>query len=76
MAIGSDYLADPEVVIPIERNAMEKTTLKALTDYFNEGDGKRPLKDWSDEIKALSPAEKLELATGVCAVTGWTLKAA
>ena len=76
MAPGPHHLANSEVAIPIERHAMEKTTLKALTDYFNEGDGKRPLKDWSEEIKALSPAEKLELATGVCAVTGWTLKAA
>lgn len=46
------------------------TTLKALTDYFNQGDGKRPMKAWSEEIKALSPAEKLELATGAAEQLG------
>ena len=51
-----------------------KSTLKALTDYFNEGDGKRPLKEWAEEVKALSPDEKAELAKGVCAVKGWALK--
>lgn len=34
---------------------------------------KRPTQDWVKELKALSPAEKLELARGVCAITGDTL---
>lgn len=46
------------------------STLKALTDYFNQGDGKRPMKAWSDEIKALSPAEKQELAAGAAEALG------
>lgn len=49
-----------------------KSILKTLTDYFNVGDGKRPLKEWSEEIKALSPDEKKELAEGVCLITGDT----
>jgi len=53
---------------------MEKSVLKHLTDYFNVGDGKRPLTEWAKEVKALSPAEKLELAQGVCAITGDTIK--
>lgn len=52
----------------------EKTVLKTLTDYFNEGEGKRPLKDWSEEVKALSSDGKRELAEGVAAITGDTLK--
>jgi hypothetical protein len=40
------------------------TALKALIDYFNEGAGKRPMKDWAAEVKALTPAEKQELAAG------------
>jgi hypothetical protein len=50
-----------------------KTVLKAISDYFNQGDGKRPLSDFSKEIKALSPEEKAELAQGACDVMGWTL---
>lgn len=52
----------------------ELTALKILTNYFNVGDGKRPLKDWSEEIKALSDPEKKDLTVGVCAITGDTLK--
>jgi len=50
-----------------------KSPLKLLTDYFNVGDGKRPLADWAKEVRALSDAEKLELATGVAAITGDTV---
>ncbi len=49
------------------------TVTRALTSYFNEGEGKRATKEWADELKALSPAEKMELATGVCTITGQTL---
>lgn len=51
-----------------------KTPLKILTDFFNVGDGKRPLKDWAAEVKALSQAEKDELIAGVTAATGWVVK--
>jgi hypothetical protein len=53
---------------------MEKTILKTLTDFFNVGDGKRPLADWAKEVRALSDAEKRELAEGVSAITGDGLK--
>lgn len=49
------------------------TVLKALAGYFNTGDGKKSLKEFSEEIKALSTEEKRELAEGVCAITGDTL---
>ena len=50
-----------------------KSVLKTLTDYFNTGAGKRSMKDWAAEIKALSAQEKLELARGVAEITGDTL---
>jgi len=53
---------------------MDKTTVAALTGYFNEGDGKRPLNIWRDELQALTPAEKRELAELACAASGWTLR--
>lgn len=49
------------------------TTLKALTDYFNQGDGKRPMKAWAEEVKALTPEEKAELAAGAAEALGKTL---
>lgn len=49
-----------------------KTDLKVLTEYFNEGDGKRPLADWAKEVRALSPDEKTTLAQGVREITGDT----
>lgn len=51
----------------------QTTVLKALVGYFNTGEGKRPLKDFTAEIKQLTEEEKLELAQGVCAITGDTL---
>ena len=45
-----------------------------LAAYFNEGEGKRPLTMFQAELKALSTEEKLELAQGVCAITGDTIK--
>jgi hypothetical protein len=47
------------------------TPLKALTEFFQDGDGKRPMRDWAAEVKALSPAEKTELATGAAAALGY-----
>lgn len=53
---------------------MAKTTVtKCLTAYFNTGDGKRPAKDWLEELKKFTPEEKQKLAEEVCAVTGDTL---
>jgi len=48
---------------------------KALTGYFNVGDGKRPSKDWLGELKALTLAEKREIAELVVAETGDMLPA-
>jgi hypothetical protein len=45
-----------------------------LTGYFNVDEGKRPSSDWLKELKALTPEEKRELAEGVCAITGDTIK--
>lgn len=42
---------------------------KALTSYFNAGDGKRAAKVWLEELKALTAEEKRKLALGVCALT-------
>lgn len=53
----------------------EKGTVAILSGYFNQGDGKRSLPVFRDELKDLTDAEKRELALGVCAITGDTLKA-
>ncbi len=57
---------------------MEKTpsrlTYAWLTDYFNEGEDKRPLSDWRDELKALSPEGKRDLAEQVAALEGGSVK--
>lgn len=53
---------------------MEISPIKALSDYFNQGEGKRPLSEFAKEVRALSAEEKIELAQGVCDVMGWTLK--
>lgn len=53
---------------------MEKTIVKTLFDYFNVGDGKRTSTQFAAEMRALSPEEKLELAQGVCAITGDTIR--
>ncbi len=46
-----------------------------LAGYFNQGEGKRPLKDFNDEIKALKedPEGMAEMVRGVCAITGETV---
>lgn len=53
---------------------MEKTAIVILTQYFNEGEGKRSNTRWLQELRALSADEKQELAEGVCAITGDTIK--
>lgn len=41
-----------------------------LNNYFNKGDGKRTAQEFLAELKALSAAEKNELALGVADVLG------
>jgi hypothetical protein len=53
----------------------EKSITAILSGYFNQGDGKRGLVQWRDELSALSDEEKRDLAEGVCAITGDTIKA-
>lgn len=53
---------------------MTKTITAILSGYFNVGEGKRGLVAWRDELSALSAEEKNELALGVCAITGDTIK--
>lgn len=49
------------------------TVTKALSNYFNTGEGKRPAQAFLKELRDLSTDEKRELAEGVCAITGDTL---
>lgn len=53
---------------------MGKTVVAILTAYFNSGEGKRGNVHWVAELRALSDEEKRELADGVCAITGDTVK--
>lgn len=53
----------------------EKGVVAILSGFFNQGEGKRPLTDFREELKALTDGEKRELALGVTAITGDTLKA-
>lgn len=53
---------------------MEKTIVAILSGFFNQGDGKRPLTEFKEELAALTPAEKRELAEEVVKVTGDTIK--
>lgn len=43
-----------------------------LSSYFN-GDKSKTIREFAEELKALTDAEKLELAEGVCAITGDTI---
>ena len=53
---------------------MQTTAVKALNDFFNSGNAKKPIREFNDELKALSPAEKLELGTLAAAAMGNTIK--
>ena len=53
---------------------MEKTAIAWLTGYFNQNEGKRAMTAWRDELKALSPEEKQELAEGVAALSDGVVK--
>jgi len=46
------------------------TVIKALTNFFNVGEGKRDSKTWLGELKALTADEKKALADLVVAETG------
>lgn len=54
------------------------TTLATLSNFFNaKGSANyKPLREFAAEVKALSDEEKRELAEGICAITGDTLKPA
>lgn len=54
---------------------MQTTPLKAIAGYFNEkgSPSYKPLKDFAAEVRALTDADKQELAEGICAITGDTL---
>jgi hypothetical protein len=53
---------------------MEKTsTLKALANYFNVGENKKPLREFAAEVKALSDEEKAELGELAAAAMGQTI---
>lgn len=53
-----------------------KSAVVILAGYFN-GDktlpSYKPLREFAAEVRALSDADKTELAEGVCAITGDTL---
>lgn len=51
------------------------TVTKALSNYFNVGEGKRPAQEFLKELRDLTVDEKRELAAGVCEITGDTLAA-
>jgi hypothetical protein len=53
----------------------EKTITAILSGYFNQGDGWRAMTAWAHELKALTDEQKRDLAEGVCAITGDTIKA-
>lgn len=53
---------------------MDKMTVtKALSGYFNVGEGKRTPTQFLAELKALTDEEKRELATLACEASGWEL---
>jgi hypothetical protein len=55
-----------------------KAITALLSGYFNAKDAPnyRPLREFVTELRDLSDAEKLELAEGICEVTGDTIKVA
>jgi len=58
----------------VSRPVAEKTVTAILSGYFNSGEGKRGLVEWRDELSKLSADEKRDLANGVCAITGDSIK--
>jgi hypothetical protein len=47
--------------------------LKALTEFFNVGDGKVVTREWAAEVKALTPGDKADLCTMIADVTDWPI---
>jgi hypothetical protein len=45
-----------------ESKTVTMGSTKALNAYFNQGEGKRPMKEFAAELKELSKEEKEELA--------------
>jgi hypothetical protein len=72
--VGCAYLSRIKLSERKEKVMAEKTVTAILSGYFNEGEGKRRLPEWRDELSALSTDEKRELAEGVCAITGDSIK--
>lgn len=46
------------------------TAVKILALYFNEGEARKPLRQFAEELKALTDAEKTELATLAAPLVG------
>ena len=65
------------VILTKEVYVMAQTSaLKALADYFNKdenGKNIKPLREFSDELKELTPEEKAELAALAAEAMGQTL---
>ncbi len=54
----------------------QTTVLKSIAGYFNSDPAtKKPLREFTEEVKALTPEEKRELAELIVKVTGDTLPA-
>lgn len=53
-----------------------KTPVNLITNYYNSGENKLPATQWVAELKKLTPEDKMELAAGIAAITGDTVKAA
>lgn len=53
--------------------AVTASVTLVLSKFFNVGDGKRSSKEFVEELKKMTPAEKQELAIEVTKVTGDTL---
>lgn len=60
--------------VKLNQGAAPISGLKALTEFFNVGDGKRPAGDWRKEVMALNTEERKALALDIADVTGWDVK--
>lgn len=52
-----------------------KTPLKLIAEFFNSGPDKKSVREFAEEVKALTDADKAELAEGIAAIQGDTVKA-
>lgn len=60
--------------IKVDQGAAPISTLKALTEFFNVGDGKVPAGEWRKEVTGLTAPERTDMAREIAAVTGWTIQ--